>query len=397
MKIVHVNFDGAETGGASIAMLRIHRALKSAGVDSVVACKFLPEDGCAVQLKRSVFCESCQFCSKVVQKIVYRRVGSTGLFASGMGRLINELNPDIVHMHWLQGGTIGMKEMLSLNRPIVFSLHDLWSMSDTNPYPETDWFKSGVLDGKRMVDKLAWRNKLAVIQKLKGDVTAVGPSEWVSQEARESMVFRGCRVEHIPYPLSSELEVEWRKPTAVKKANERFTILFGATTGISSPIKGWDRLMSAIDLLTSAERSQMCVRVFGCVGSECVMHGVPVTFLGRLSGEPLLEEYRNANVFAFPSRRETWGQTKTESMCCGTYVIAFDQTACAEGIRHKVDGWIAAKDDVASYAEGLRWVYEKWRQGILTPETKGAQVAEMSSSSVARRWIDLYTKILTEG
>ncbi len=397
MKIVHVNFDGAETGGATIAMLRIHRALKNAGEDSVVACKFLPEDGCAVQLKRSVLCECCQFCSKAIQKVVYRRVGSTGLFASGMGQFVRKLNPDIVHMHWLQGGTIGIRELLSLNRPIVFSLHDLWSMSDTNPYPETDWFKSGVLDGKRIVDKLAWRNKLAVIQKLKGRVTAVGPSEWVSQEARESKVFQGCRVAHIPYPLSSELEAEWRKPVAAKKANEHFTILFGATTGISSPIKGWDRLMAALDLLTPAERSQMCIRVFGCAMPECMMHGVPVTFLGRLSGEPLLQEYRNANVFAFPSRRETWGQTKTEAMCCGTYVVAFDQTACAEGIRHKIDGWIAPKDDVVSYAEGLRWVYEKWRHGIMSPENKGVQIAELVSSSVASRWIDLYTKILAEG
>ena len=396
MKIVHVNFDGAETGGATIAMLRIHRALKSAGVDSVVACKFQPEDGCAVQLKRSVFCECCQFCSKAVQKIIYRKVGSTGLFPSGMGHFIKELKPDIVHMHWLQGGTIGMKELLSLNRPIVFSLHDLWSMSDTNPYPETDWFKSGDLDGKRLVDKMTWRNKLSIIQKLKEDVTAVGPSEWVSQEARESKVFQGCRIAHIPYPLSSELETEWRKPVALKKANERFTILFGATTGISSPIKGWDRLMSALDLLTPEERSQMCVRAFGCAGSECVMHGVPVTFLGRLRGEPLLEEYRNANVFAFPSRRETWGQTKTEAMCCGTYVVAFDQTACAEGIRHKIDGWIAPKDDVASYAEGLRWAYGKWRQGIMSPENKGVQIAEMASASVARKWISLYSRILAE-
>jgi glycosyltransferase involved in cell wall biosynthesis len=49
--------------------------------------------------------------------------------------------------------------------------------------------------------------------------------------------------------------------------------------------------------------------------------GLPVTFTGYLSGEALAAVYASADIFAFPSRTETFGQVVLEAMASGLPVI----------------------------------------------------------------------------
>ena len=41
---------------------------------------------------------------------------SLGLFADTIKR-INEINPDIIHLHWVQGGYLSIKAIAQLNKP----------------------------------------------------------------------------------------------------------------------------------------------------------------------------------------------------------------------------------------------------------------------------------------
>ena len=55
---------------------------------------------------------------------------------------------------------------------------------------------------------------------------------------------------------------------------------------------------------------------------------VPVTFTGYLVGEALATAYASADVFAFPSRTETFGQVVLEAMASGLPVVGL----LAEGV-----------------------------------------------------------------
>ena len=55
-------------------------------------------------------------------------------------------------------------------------------------------------------------------------------------------------------------------------------------------------------------------------------------------------------------------------------VIAFDRTACAEGIEHGVTGWIAPNGDFAAYADGLTHDFSEWKSGAL-----GSSLATVAS------------------
>ena len=56
--------------------------------------------------------------------------------------------------------------------------------------------------------------------------------------------------------------------------------------------------------------------------------GLPVTFTGYLAGEVLATAYASSDVFAFPSRTETFGQVVLEAMASGLPVVGL----IAEGV-----------------------------------------------------------------
>jgi glycosyltransferase involved in cell wall biosynthesis len=51
-----------------------------------------------------------------------------------------------------------------------------------------------------------------------------------------------------------------------------------------------------------------------------------VTFLGRLEGTALAEAYRQADVFVFPSKTDTFGNVLLEALASGLPCAAFDVT-----------------------------------------------------------------------
>jgi glycosyltransferase involved in cell wall biosynthesis len=63
------------------------------------------------------------------------------------------------------------------------------------------------------------------------------------------------------------------------------------------------------------------------------LRDVPVTFTGYLTGSDLANAYASADIFAFPSYTETFGQVVLESMASGLPVVGLQ----AEGVRDLVD------------------------------------------------------------
>ena len=393
MRVVHVNYDGAKYGGASIAMFRTIEAQRLAGIDAVVACRSLPQEKSTYQYTPGLFCRGVEFMSKVAMKLTYRHCYSTGLLNNGMAAFVNSLNPDIVQLNWLQANTIGLRELVKIKCPIVWFTHDLWSMSGVEPSPTDQWYTAGP-PNSTWLDRKVWEVKRDVVSRLQGRLSVVSPSEWAMEQAKASVVFRDIPCACIHYPANEVLVKACEGfDGKTKGRNDRFTILFGSTTGISSPIKGWDRLMAAIDLLTDEERASMHILVFGCDLPSQKMHGVDVVFLGKLNIEQLIIRYREADLFALPSRQETWGQTKTEALCCGTPVIAFKEAACANGIRHKQNGWAASANDIGDYAEGLRWFMALWRSR--TSLDIRHEVHAYHPNTIAEQWLGYYQRVLS--
>jgi phosphatidylinositol alpha-1,6-mannosyltransferase len=79
-----------------------------------------------------------------------------------------------------------------------------------------------------------------------------------------------------------------------------------------------------------------------------------VTFTGFLSDTSLREAYREAAVFAMPSRGEGFGLTYLEAMSAGLPCVGSRQDAASEIIEDGRTGYLVDQDDVAGLADRLR-------------------------------------------
>lgn len=64
-----------------------------------------------------------------------------------------------------------------------------------------------------------------------------------------------------------------------------------------------------------------------------------ISFVGYKFGEELAEYYKNADVFVFPSKTDTYGIVVLESMACGTPVAAYPVTGPIDQIIDGVNGY----------------------------------------------------------
>lgn len=74
------------------------------------------------------------------------------------------------------------------------------------------------------------------------------------------------------------------------------------------------------------------------------LQGSSVTFTGYLQGEALAEAYASSDLFAFPSRTETFGQVVLEAMASGLAVLGFDADGVRDLVRDGETGRLAPDD-----------------------------------------------------
>ena len=98
--------------------------------------------------------------------------------------------------------------------------------------------------------------------------------------------------------------------------------------------------------------------------------GDRVTFTGELSEKRLAEEYRRAEVFAFPSRYEGYGISLAEAVRAGLPFVAFTGGGVAEVVRGR--GLLVAPGDLAGFGAHLRRLVVdadfRERQAVLSRE-----------------------------
>lgn len=79
-------------------------------------------------------------------------------------------------------------------------------------------------------------------------------------------------------------------------------------------------------------------------------------FCGLQRGEALAAHYASGDLFVFPSLSETFGNVVLEALASGLGVVAFDQAAAAQHIRHGHSGALALEQHEQSFIEAALWL-----------------------------------------
>ena len=81
-------------------------------------------------------------------------------------------------------------------------------------------------------------------------------------------------------------------------------------------------------------------------------------FCGVQRGEALAAHYASGDLFLFPSLTETFGNVVLEAMASGLAVVAYDEAAAAQHIRHGHNGALAMPGDEAAFIDAAAWLLE---------------------------------------
>lgn len=398
MRAVHLAYYyGNNTSGAPMAATRLHQALLRAGVDSHFVCVEQRQPGVNVHaVPHSRIVERLFYVITrsiwVLTRLVFGRIVMANAFPLwGFDRVLKMLKPDIIHIHMISQDMVSFAQLEAVPCSTVITLHDFTLVNALDPHPQNDdRFRNGFTrENSRWIERWVWNRKRNFIS-VKNPLFSA-PSKWAASVFRVSLIGQGRDVSVIPNPVDEG----FRFTPSLRSSHEHFRVIFGAFGG-RSDAKGWNELVAALDFLPEATRRDMEIMVFGEKSRDYDVKGVRIGFLGAFSSvKDLMCAYHQADVCAFPSKMETQGQVKTEAMLCGLPVLAFDRTACAEGIGD--NGWIAADGDLRGYADGLLHYYKLFKDGSiesLRPHIAATAAASVSEERITNDFIELYSRAM---
>ncbi|HEV3408928.1 MAG TPA: glycosyltransferase, partial [Chthoniobacterales bacterium] len=108
-------------------------------------------------------------------------------------------------------------------------------------------------------------------------------------------------------------------------------------------------------------------------------------FTGYLAGEDLATAYASADIFAFPSTTDTFGNVIIEAQASGLPVVVSDQGGPKELVEDGVDGFVTRGLDPEDFARGLRTL-------ICDPGLRANMAARAREKVTKRSWPNAFRK-----
>jgi glycosyltransferase involved in cell wall biosynthesis len=412
MRVLHLNTSDLY-GGASRAAYRLHTGLQRIGVDSNMLVQFKQgTDPCVygpTSALAGFFPKLLRFIDRIPVIFYLKRIEPmfhAQWVPDFVSAKIKELDPDIVHLHWVCGGFIRIESLPKFQKPVVWTLHDMWAFTggchltgDCEKYQESCGTCPQLNSSRENdISRKVWQRKFNSWQNEKLNI--ITPSKWLNVCAKKSTILKNKKIITIP----NGIDLLSYKPTDKNAARKKFNlpldkklILFGAMNAIDDENKGFSYLMEAIKKLKENNNIRNCeLVIFGIEAStfriDCNME---THVIGRLNDDySLAALYSAADVMVVPSKQEAFGQTASESLACGTPVVAFAGTGLLDIVEHEHTGYLATPFNTEDLAKGILWVIEnKERLAKLSKEARIKVENDYALTTVAKQYADLYQKI----
>ncbi len=398
-------------GGAAIAAYRMHKSLLSSGVHSRMLVQKKVTGDYTVVGPISIIQRLLGSISYYIDQLpvyFYKNKStylfSTAWFSSGdILRRINKFSPDIVHLHWSCKGMISIRDIAKIKSPVVLTMHDSWSFTGGCHIPwECKKYLAGCGTcpelGSTIRHDLSSRifNRKLKLYTRKKDITVVAVSKWLQSCAQESALFKRKDVQCIPNALDTNDFFPVDKTLAKSILNldpKKKLILFGAISAISDLNKGFEELSTALNQLSGIDTE---IAIFGGDRPEEERTSkYKIHYFGHLHDSISLKIlYSAADVMVVPSLMEAFGQTASESMSCGTPVVAFNTTGLRDIVDHKINGYLARAFDTGDLSKGIEWVLLAENYEELSKNARNKALKEFDGGVIANKYISLYKKCL---
>lgn len=115
-----------------------------------------------------------------------------------------------------------------------------------------------------------------------------------------------------------------------------------------------------------------------------------VVFTGVLKGEDLSRAYASADCFVYPTPAEAYGNALSEALASGLPVVAVDQAANRDRLRHEGNALLVPPGDRHGFAAALIRLVEDADLRARLAQQATAAVADLSWPVVARRYAEVF-------
>lgn len=409
LKVLHI---GTEIT-ASSAPLRIHNAVKRAGIDSkilVLRKKIENED--IEQADRDIISKISSKISYYTEKIKmgqYQEKEDVPFSFGTVGTCIykNRLvqDADILHLHWINGQYLSYSEighLVQLGKPVVWTFHDSWPMTGGCHvrYGCERFMQScgycPLLHSQKQKDITyeILKNKRKFYRA--EQITAVAPSKWMFDNICQSSLFLNSRHELIGNPLDMNLYSDNYKKK--DKDDKIIKVLFGASGALELEYKGYIFFVQAMHYIQEKYpqlAEKIVIYVFGTEKAEYKgLEGYRSIPLGYIYSEKeMVSVYNMADIYVFPSIDDNLPGTVMESLACKTPVVAFQTGGVPEMVKHKQNGYIAEYKNARDLAEGIRWVYENNDNNSLGEMGRSMMREKYGYDVIAEKYCTLYRQL----
>lgn len=380
MKVAIIN-TYYKQGGAAIAALRLQQALNENGIDATLINKIGGNGEKQTSVYNGFTGLIKSFCHFVKERLYFlphekdksiRWNFSPANTGSSIIHLPEVLNSDILHIHWTNHGFLSIEqlnELLLLNKPVVFTLHDMWLFTGgchhsrgcnhfTNHCGQCHFMKNpGDNDLSYKIHHLKQKYFSEKI------FTVITPSHWLAKEALKSSLLKNKEVNVIPNAIDTSFFFPEDKATIriQKKVSPDEKVILFIAANAGSYFKGVSFLIDGLNALQKKRPDEKWkLVVAGRVKDEAIYHQlkIPYELIGSIADpNDMRKLYSAADVFVLPSLEENLPNTIIESMACGTPAVAFDIGGVKDIIDHKKNGYVASYKDANDLAAGIEWVF----------------------------------------
>lgn len=350
MRIVQINCSASgSTGGIAKA---IHRRLLEQGHESYIFYEV------GTPTEKNMFRIGNCF-DLHVHSVLSRNVGKQGYFSLfPTARLVSKLRklkPDVVHLHNLHGNYLQLpllfRYLKKADCKVVVTLHDCWLLTGKCPHftvvgcdkwrqhcgdcPQLSTYPRSKVDTTRkcLRDKKEWLSGF-------GDrMQIVTVSNWLKGIADQTYIAEyPIRTIYNGIDSSVFTSMDGERVREKYALENRFLIL-----GVSSNWNEGKGLGSFLRLAEQLSEEEIILLVGVTVEQQKTLPKNVIGIAKTENRQELAALYSAADVFVNPSKEESFGLVTAEAMACGTPVIVYDSTACAELVDSEV-GYVIRKD-----------------------------------------------------
>ncbi len=403
-------------GGAAIATVRIHRGLRSIGVESqLLVMHKRTDDPSVIQSNaRTLSQKIAAYIPAHADERTTRQTqqSGSGIFSPArrpdqLTKMIKTLDPAIVHLSWVNSGFMQIESVKRFGKPIVWTLHDMWPFTGGCHYDNgCGAFKAScgqcpVLRSQKERDlsRLVWERKFKCWKDV--PMVVVAPSRWLADMAQMSSLFREKRIEVIPNGIDTRKFKPIDRVVArdvLCLPQDKKLILFSAFDALADRRKGNQFLLPALKKLSLEGGLDQIELVVVGTSSHVTPpdFGVKVHCVGNMHDEASIAlMYSAVNATIAPSMQENLSTVVMESLSCGTPVVAFRIGGMPDMVDHLKNGYLAQPFSSDELVEGIKWVLEsESRHETLSRCARKSVMDRFDLISVAHRYLSLYQSIV---